>query len=133
MDRPNIPMDKQFKKCPKCNFVWNRREGFLSDQNLNIIGYEVSDGGLVDGLLLFNHSCGTTLALKVKKFKDLYDGPIFKERLDGSDDCPGYCFYKSNLEPCPAKCECAYVREIIQILRKSFQKKIQTYSSKNKS
>jgi len=117
-------MDKEFKKCPKCNFVWIRREDFLRDQKLNIIGYEISDGGLVDGLFLFNHDCGTTLALKVEKFKDLYDGPIFKERLTGSDDCHGNCLYKSNLEPCPAKCECAYVREIIQILRRLPEKAI---------
>ena len=115
-------MPMKFKKCPKCNFSWNKRENFLSDENVYIIGYEASDGGLVDGLFLFNHDCSTTLALKVEKFKDLYDGPIFKERLTGSDDCSGYCLYKSNLEPCPAKCECAYVREIIQILRKSSEK-----------
>ena len=66
-----LSMDKQFKKCPKCNFSWNKREDFLSDENVYIIGYEASDGGLVDGLFLFNHDCGTTLALKVEKFNYL--------------------------------------------------------------
>jgi hypothetical protein len=111
-------MDKQFKKCPKCDFVWDRREDFLGDENLTVIGYEISDCGLVNGLFLFNHDCGTTMALKVEKFQDLYDGPVFKERLAGTDECPDYCLYKSNLTRCSLQCECAYVREILQILRR---------------
>ncbi len=49
-------MDNEFKKCPKCNFIWHVREDFLNDKNLELIGYEISDCGLVDGLFLFNHN-----------------------------------------------------------------------------
>ena len=111
-------MTTQFKKCSKCNYIWPGREDFLRDKKLEIIGYQVSEESLGDGLFLFNHNCGTTLALKVENFLDLYDGSIFEERLSGSDGCPGFCLYVNNIEPCPSQCEYAHAREIIQFLRR---------------
>ena len=35
----------------------------------------------------------------------------------GTDDCPGYCLRVDELGRCPARCECAYVREIIHVIR----------------
>jgi hypothetical protein len=70
------------------------------------------------GQFLFNHSCGGTLSLSVRNFNGLYVGPIFQERATGSDDCPSYCLYQDNLDTRPASCECAYVRNIIDIIKK---------------
>ncbi len=107
-----------FKKCPLCSHIWVSREAFLSDSKISVIGYQVHFEELEAGLFYFNHDeCGTTLALKAIVFKDLYDGPIFEERLTGSETCPGYCLKKSELRPCPNKCECAYVREILHIVK----------------
>ncbi|MBM4308111.1 MAG: hypothetical protein FJ123_15375 [Deltaproteobacteria bacterium] len=88
----------------------------MEDPALNLIGYQVNFDFLEEGLLLFNHSCGTTLAVMAGAFKNLYDGPIFSERLTNTDECPQYCLRQEELRPCPAKCGCAYVREIIQII-----------------
>jgi len=68
------------------------------------------------GFFLFNHSCGTTLARPVAEFQDLYDGPLFASRATGSEECPGYCLRQEDLRGCPAECECASVRAIIQII-----------------
>jgi len=106
-----------FKKCSKCKFVWPTREAFLEDSNLIIIGYQVHFEELTAGLFLFNHSCDTTIAVEAGRFQDLYAGPIFRDSLAGTADCPEYCLRKRELRPCPAKCEFAYVREIIQIIR----------------
>ncbi len=106
-----------FKKCSKCRFAWLTREAFLGDPNLTIIGYQVHFQELTAGLFLFNHSCDTTIAVKAGRFHDLYAGPIFGDSLAGTADCPEYCLRKRELRPCPAKCEFAYVREIIQIIR----------------
>jgi hypothetical protein len=59
------------------------------------------------------------MALAVDLFADLYDGPIFEERATGSDDCPGHCLQETVLERCPAKCECAFVREVMAIISKA--------------
>ena len=57
------------------------------------------------------------MAVPAGQFQNLYNGPIFEQRLTESEDCPGYCLRKDELRLCPAKCECAYVREIIQIIK----------------
>ena len=107
-----------FNTCPNCNFIWQNRDDFLKDNDVTIIGYQVHFKHLIAGLFLFNHSCKGTFSLKVNAFEDLYNGPVFTERATGSDACPGHCLHENRLDPCPAKCECAFVREIIQFLQK---------------
>jgi hypothetical protein len=118
VEEVNKPQSTSFKTCTKCGFVWPERLSFLSDPQLRIVGYQVDFDELVAGLFLFNHSCGTTFSVKAGDFRDLYNGPIFKERLNGTEKCPSYCLYQNDLHPCPAKCECAYVLEITQVVLK---------------
>ena len=107
-----------FKVCPHCGFIWKNRDSCLTDDRVTIIGYQAYFEDLKAGLFLFNHSCNGTFALEAILFTDLYDGPIFQESATGSDDCPEYCLNEENLDPCPAQCECVFVREIIQIIKK---------------
>jgi hypothetical protein len=100
-----------------CGFVWSTREDFLSDPDVALIGYQVNFSHLLAGFFLFAHSCATSLAVRAAEFADLYDGPIFEKPLTGSDSCPGYCLRKDELDSCSARCECAYVREILQIIK----------------
>ena len=106
-----------FKRCPNCEFIWESRDRFLSDPNLDLIGYQANFKALTAGLFYFNHSCRGTLALQAYLFGDLYRGPMFERRATGSEDCPGYCLHREELRRCPVECECAYVREIIQIIK----------------
>ncbi len=106
-----------FKECSKCKHVWESREEFICDTGIKLIGYQVHFEDLALGFFLFNHSCGTSLAIRAGVFRDLYAGPVFTERKTGLSDCPGYCLREDSLEACPSHCECAYVREIIQILK----------------
>jgi hypothetical protein len=117
MKRSGVTM-QTFKKCSCCEIPWFTRDEFLNDGNLKIIGYQANFSRLELGYFLYNHlTCQSTIAIPAALFKDLYEGPIFSERLTGSEPCPGYCLDKEILEPCVARCECAYVREILQILR----------------
>jgi len=103
-----------FKKCPMCNVRWRTREDFLSDPNLIVTGYMANFDRLELGIFLLDHMiCGTTLAIQASHFLDLYDGSVFSNRLTGTDDCPGYCLDKSELKLCLEKCECAYVRQVL--------------------
>ena len=106
-----------FKQCPKCRFPWPARTDFLADPRLTLVGYQVNFKALETGLLMFNHICKTTLALPVRVFQDLYDGPVFAQRATGGTDCPGHCLHQSKLDPCPAHCECAFVRHSLQVIR----------------
>jgi len=105
-----------FKICSRCGFVWTGRAPFLGDPTLHLIGYQVHFEELSAGLFLFNHNCGTTLSVPAIEFQDLYAGPMFTERLTGTEGCQESCLHDDDLRPCPAKCECAYVREVLQVI-----------------
>jgi len=107
-----------FKECTCCKNPWYSREDFLGDRKLDFVGYQVNFSSLELGYFLFNHlSCQSTIAVPAGLFKDLYGGPVFSERKTNSDKCPGYCIDREALDVCGAECECAYVREIMQIVR----------------
>jgi hypothetical protein len=108
-----------FKDCTNCGHPWPERDGFLADPQVELKGYQAWLPDPVLGLFLFNHNvCGTTLGIPAREFEDLYDGPVYKARKTGTEDCYGYCESSENsLDPCPAECECAWVREILQIVR----------------
>jgi hypothetical protein len=107
-----------FKNCTCCETRWITRDDFLSDSQIDLVGYQANFCQLELGYLLFNHLiCESTLAIHAGVFKDLYSGPIFDQRLTGSDICQGFCIDSVALEPCDEKCECAYVREILQIVQ----------------
>jgi hypothetical protein len=109
-----------FKACPGCRYVWEDREEFLSDPDVEVVGYQVNYDDPNAGLILFTHqtpACGTTLALEVREFSDLYRGPICEDLLENTDECPGHCRDMSSLERCAKECNCTFARDILQILR----------------
>lgn len=119
MHKKPINQPVAFKTCSACGYVWLTWRNFLDDPELVLLGYQVDFDKLETGLFLFNHvraNCGTTLSLKVAEFRHLYNGPVFRERLTGSAGCLGYCLKRDVFKVCPNQCECAYVREILNII-----------------
>lgn len=111
-------MPPLFFQCRTCGAQWPTRDKFLSDPDLEIVKYRVDLDDSTAGAFIFRHDCGSDLSLSVRHFNGLYEGPIFNVRAINSDDCPGYCLYENNLKPCEVKCECAYVRNIIGIIKR---------------
>ena len=107
-----------FKTCTYCEKQWESLEAFIQDPTIELIGYMPTFDNLVQGLFLFNHGCGTTLACQVALFEHLYDGPVYQTRKTGEAECPGYCQDKTDFSPCPNKCSCAFVRETLHIIEK---------------
>ncbi|WP_108650455.1 hypothetical protein [Dongshaea marina] len=109
-----------FKKCSMCSHQWKTRAEFIADPYVILIGYKADFQNLDEGLFLFTHQtgeCQSTLALEVGGFKDLYHGALYTERKAGGPECPLYCQDVNQLVRCQAKCECAYIREVMQIFR----------------
>jgi len=107
-----------FTECLPCNEKWFARDDFLEDPEIEIIGYHANFDDLLAGNFIFNHSCGVTNSISVRYFNGLYEGTIYKERATGTDDCPEYCLYQDKLDQCFTRCECAFVRNIIDIIKK---------------
>jgi hypothetical protein len=108
--------EPEFKICKVCTGEWHSRDQFINDPLIVVIGYQPNFVKPVQGLFLFNHNCGATLSISVAAFADLYDGPIYQQSKKGSEECSGFCLHRSEMRPCPASCECAYVREILALL-----------------
>lgn len=90
----------------------------MDDPDVILIGYQVNFDDLKLGLFYFNHeTCGTTMAVYADEFMNLYQGAVWKERATGGSTCPGFCLHTDELRPCQAHCECAGIREVIQIIQ----------------
>ena len=114
-----------FKVCPMCSAKWLTRDEFLDDHSLEINGYGVDCRKLEWSLFYFTHKkvgCFTTMTLRAEDFLDLYSGKKYTERRTGEKDCPGYCLDKKQLNRCDAICECAFNREVIQIIKERHNK-----------
>jgi hypothetical protein len=114
-----------FKECSCCGYVWETQKDFLDDPGISIVGYKADFEILEEGLFFFNHEdCGSTITLRTCAFRNLYDGPVYTTRATGTPECPGYCLHKDALNPCPARCECQYVRSIVQTIKEWPKKEI---------
>lgn len=117
---PNSP----FMTCSKCGYTWQTRDQFLDDPTIKIIGFQADIETPENSLYLFNHdladdSCGSTIAIFVSHFLDMYDGPIYDEVIFGSETCSGHCARIDDMELCKNPCRNAVAREImIQILER---------------
>ena len=108
-----------FRVC-SCGHRWLTREELLGDPQVGVCGYQARMGDLEAGLFLFNHlptGCLTTFSIAVDAFTDLHDGPIYKTSLFGTSECMRLCLDAHRLDPCPRKCECAYVRDVLGKVR----------------
>jgi hypothetical protein len=115
-----MPEKKLFKRCPRCSAEWETRDKFLDDESLEINGYGADFECLECSLFYFTHKtegCFSTMTIEAKAFLDLYPGKKYTERRTGKEECPGYCLEEKQLSRCEAFCECAFNREIIQIIK----------------
>lgn len=106
-----------FKECPDCGHVWDTREDFLADTQLELIGYRADLVDLIGGRLFAVHKvpgCFSTLTVSLAAFWDLQRGAGHSERLEGDEQCPGHCRDVSDLATCDNPCDCAHAREIVQ-------------------
>lgn len=110
-----------FKTCPNCGVVWETLDAFLSDSELEQAGYQVNFVDLRGGLFYFTHlveGCGTTMAVPVGQFTSLSNRPVLaNRRTEEHASCSNLCVRKGDLSPCPAECECVWVREVMQAIK----------------
>ena len=96
-------------------------EALLADPLIELIGYQVNMAILEEGLFYFQHQregCGTTMAIPVAAFKDLSDRPFLAPSAGSRPkDCAGLCLNEHKLGGCPEKCNCNWVRDILQTIQ----------------
>lgn len=111
--------DAMFKTCPGCFHAWQTRQEFLADPSIELNGYKADFSDLEYGMFFFTHKsapCCSTMTLMVEDFRSLYSGPTYPDNKALSEECPRYCLDDQQLSRCDALCECAFAREISQII-----------------
>lgn len=109
-----------FKTCPCCATEWPTKSTLLSDPSLKLHGYQRSYKNREVGVLLFTHlnpSCGSTMALDVSEFSDLFTGANYCVDKALSPECPRYCVDPNFAVQRDTFCECGYVRDIMCSIR----------------
>jgi hypothetical protein len=110
-----------YKICSMCGKTWYRPADLVSDQLLRLNGYQAAVPDSEKGLLLFTHEtdgCNSTLAVPARDFRFMYDGPVYSECNFGQPTCESHCLEHSDLEACAAQCCMAWVRDLIQYIRR---------------
>ena len=116
-----LPEQADFKQCTLCGTVWQCLRDFVTDADLRVEGYQACFEDPAAGLILVTHEregCSTTLAVPAAELRGLHDGPVWTERRTGLDDCLRLCLDKGRLEECTADCALAWVRSVLQWLRR---------------
>ena len=109
-----------FKICPNCKVVWETIDEFLSDPKTGLAGYQVDSEDLEGGLFFFTHQqkgCFTTLAIPVTDLLSLNDHPLLEKRDEQLCSGSEFCQHQNDLSPRPKKCECVWVRDILQTIK----------------
>ena len=109
-----------YKTCRSCGTKWETPLDVLLDRNLRVDGYQATFPDAQDGLVLLTHllpHCRSTIAVLIRDYKFLYDGPQNTELLMGSGACSGHCLDHNNLERCAASCSMAWSRTVMQYFR----------------
>jgi len=103
-----------FKKC-SCGSVWEKRDFFIDDDEIETIGMTfMPREHSPDLYFFFNHEkCGSTLAMKSDDFADLIKEPIPEIDMAGEKGCPGHCTSIDRLEKCENECRNAPFRRIL--------------------
>lgn len=115
------PSPTPFLSCTMCEACWPDIESIITDETLEVCGYQARFDEPTQGMILITHmadGCRTTLGVGVAQLAPLYRGPVYTERKTGTDECGGLCLFEHRLEECEAECDMAWVRRVIQAMRK---------------
>ena len=114
-------MENIFKTCACCGSAWPTLSDLIRDEQVKIIGYQASFSDSYEGLFFFAHrarECGTTIAIPVSCFSELYEGPEYTSHLVCTELCNGLCDSFYDFGVCTQDCDMRWVREIIEVLEK---------------
>ncbi len=113
-------MANAYKKCSCCGYDWENLTDLIRDKQVQLIGYQPAFSDSYEGLFFFAHEakeCGTTIALPVSSFANLYEGPAYTAQLACTKRCNGLCQSFYDFGVCSNECEMRWVRDIIEVLQ----------------
>ena len=106
-----------YKVCPSCKKSWDDPLDLVRDRSLRLNGYQAVAPDATNGVVLLTHEavgCHSTLAIFLRDFRFLYDGPEYELCLQGEPSCEEHCLRREDLSLCDAHCSMHWAREVLQ-------------------
>ncbi|NJD10476.1 MAG: hypothetical protein FIB01_08605 [Gemmatimonadetes bacterium] len=118
-----MPDPAPFKTCGSCRQPWSTWDDFVADRELRLLGLQAIGGVPDASLLVFEHSCGSSVSVLSKRLRDLLpDHPAAGwPSLRGSDQCPGHCIQLGDNARCELQCRNVRDRELIGLVQRLHQ------------
>jgi hypothetical protein len=108
-----------FQKCGSCGRRWGLWPDFILDPGVHLIGFQAISGLPDANLLVFDHSCGSSISVLAKRLRHILpdsDQAADLPSLFGTEMCNRYCQFLENLEGCDRPCVNARDRRLILML-----------------
>ena len=103
-----------FKACTCCDKKWSTFEDLVQNGDISAVNCMVDQYNHFLNLILFNCSCGTTLAIPLTAFIEHGVGDFELEQHHSAEAKPPYCLNHGLSTDCLPKCACKYTHAIIQ-------------------
>jgi hypothetical protein len=105
-----------FQKCGACGQQWKEWSAFILDPLVRLLGFQAIVSLPDANLMIFEHSCGSSISVLVKRLRHLLpagEGETALANLYGSPECNGHCRFLGDLEACDRRCSNARDRQLI--------------------
>ena len=109
-----------FKFCGSCKQEWRTWAGFVEDPAVRLRGLQSVAGHPASNLLVFEHSCGSSVSVLASRLRHLLPPPDSEAPLPvlyGTQECRGHCRFLEDLEACDAPCANVHDRALILIIQ----------------
>lgn len=110
------PSEDVFKQCTLCKKTWETFDNLAADKTKTAVCCMADEVNDYYNLIMFNCSCGTTLAMQLAELVGNCDIPFsFTETAD-CESPPDYCLRTESSGRCIERCACAYANKILGLL-----------------
>ena len=109
-----------FQICGSCRRAWPTWDNFVLDPDVRLLGLQSEIAKPDVNLLVFEHSCGSSISILSKRLRHLLPEPEPGDpltRLMGTDQCRRHCRHLEDLEACDAPCSNARDRGLIRLMQ----------------
>ena len=110
-----------FQICGSCRCAWPTWDRFVRDSAVRLLGLQSEIARPDFNLLVFEHSCGSSISILCRRLRHLLPEPEPDDRparLMGTEQCRGHCLHLEDLEACDAPCSNARDRELILLVQR---------------
>jgi hypothetical protein len=110
---------RTFRRCGACRRGWQTPEEFLDDPQLLAVGLQVAPHLPESNLLVFEHSCGSSVSVLTRRLRFLlpepYEGADTTD-LYGAQECSLYCRRLEEWALCDRPCVNARDRRLLKLI-----------------